>query len=113
MELGGHVTFNIADFSEGFYGNRKGKPISEEDKGKVLEFLEELLELSDAYHRRHYETLQAVILGKPRPYRCETLEATIYLDPDASIYPCPRAYGVAGDRLTDSTPEKASPSVYP
>jgi MoaA/NifB/PqqE/SkfB family radical SAM enzyme len=111
-KLGGNITFNIADVRESFYRSREGREIGEAERIKILQFIEKLLENSDPYHRRHYETLRAILQGRPRPYRCETLEATIYLDPDASIYPCPQAYRAVDIRLTETAAEKAWKDVF-
>jgi len=90
--LGGDITFNLPAPEEGFYRGEPELKLSGGDKSAVVAFLNGLIEEGEPCFRRHYETLLAVLEGKGRKYRCETLEATLYIDPDGTAYPCPVVY---------------------
>ncbi len=91
-QLGGEITFNLAAPEEGFYRGKPELKLSGDDKTAVIRFVNELINDGSPYFRRHYETLLTVLEGKERKHRCETLEATLYLDPDGTAYPCPVVY---------------------
>jgi|GEM_PF-2068472 len=110
--LESNITFNVAERMESFYRSREGRGIGESERQKAVKFVEGLIEDSDPYHRRHYETVRAVLNGESRPHKCETLDATMYLDPDASIFPCPRAYHAVDIKLTETPPSEGWKLVF-
>ena len=90
--MGGEITFNLALPEGGFYrGSGSGK-LNAEDRSAVKPLIEQFIRRDSAYYRRFYESVLDVLERRPRRRRCETLEATLYLDPDGSAYPCPYAY---------------------
>lgn len=91
-KLDGEITFNLAAPEEGFYRGSPGVNLSGEEKRAVIAFVNGLIDEGAPYFKRHYETLSAVLEGRGRKHRCETPEATLYLDPDGTAYPCPVVY---------------------
>lgn len=91
-QLEGEISFNAALSRGGFYRGDGSSGVENELLRTVNSFLESLISRANPYYRRHYETVCDVLNGKARRRRCETLEATMYVDPDASVYPCPNAY---------------------
>jgi len=86
------ITFNLPAPEEGFYRGKPQLNLSGDDKVEVRAFIKELIAEGSPYFGRHYETLLAVLDGAGRKHRCETLEATLYLDTDGAAYPCPVVY---------------------
>jgi len=91
-QLGGEITFNLVLPSGGFYGGDSTSALDADDKAAARSFIGRLINRADPYYRRHYETVLDVLTSGHRRHRCETLEATLYLDPDGTAYPCPCAY---------------------
>jgi len=91
-QLEGEITFNLVLPGGGFYKGDSSCGLSASEKVEARKFIERLVSRTDPYYRRHYETALDVLTGKRRQRKCETLEATLYLDPDGSAYPCPCAY---------------------
>ena len=91
-DLGGEITFNLAMPVGGFYRGDDSNLPTARDRVAIRSFIGSLMDRANPYYRRHYETLLEVLSGKPRRRRCETLEATLYIDPDGSVYPCPACY---------------------
>ena len=90
--LGGEITFNLALPKGGFYRGSGAGELNNEGRAVVKPVIEEFIRRDNAYYRRFYESVLDVLEGRPRRHRCETLEATLYFDPDGSAYPCPYAY---------------------
>jgi len=90
--MGGEITFNLALPEGGFYRGSGSGELNAEDRSTIKPLIEQFIRRDGAYYRRFYESVLDVLERRPRRRRCETLEATLYLDPDGSAYPCPYAY---------------------
>lgn len=92
------LAFNIVEVSEdNFYRNASPElnlDMDQEQRHKVSVFCETLALKSDEYHAAHYKNLVNILRKGKRTRRCVTVEETLYIDPDGSVFACPRAYSV-------------------
>lgn len=113
LNFGATITFNVKETRKSFYRRDNAEQIfNRDEKEKIIYFLRAILKDSDVFYQRHYETIISILEGKKRTSRCETLEATFYIDPDGVVYSCPVAYRNTNINLLAVSPQKAWKKLF-
>jgi len=89
------ITFNIVQVGNNFYQNaeRDSKlTFTTRQREAVNAFLEQQRALCPPYHTGHYANVLSILNGGIRSRRCVTMDTTMYIDPDGTVFPCPESY---------------------
>jgi MoaA/NifB/PqqE/SkfB family radical SAM enzyme len=108
-ERGLPLMFNVVLVTDQIYRNLSmagALAFSDDDKKKVIAFLDRISPDSPAPFRYQYGIIKEVLSGGRRPRRCLTLFTTININADGSLIPCPAASDVFPRNVLEEDVEK-------
>ncbi|HUT55325.1 MAG TPA: radical SAM protein [bacterium] len=88
------LMFNVVLVTDQIYRNQSmgaALAFSDDDRRRVIAFLDRIAPESPAPFRYQYGIIKEVLRGGTRPRRCLTLFTTININADGSLFPCPAA----------------------
>jgi MoaA/NifB/PqqE/SkfB family radical SAM enzyme len=108
-ERGLPLMFNVVLVTDQVYRNKdmeKALSFSEDDRSKVVNFLDRIIPESPAPFQYQYDIIRRVLAGGPRPRRCLTLYTTVNINADGSLIPCPAASDIFPRSVVEEAVDK-------